>query len=1082
MKVYHNSRLPEYRTPFGASPCGEEITLSVDVWDAPGASCRLRTWVDGQGERFYSMTGSPVDGRTRFTAVIRPEEPCLLWYTFIIDTGYSSVTYGAKQGTVGGEGVLYYGWETSSFQITVYKPRAVPEWYKNGIVYQIFPDRYNRDAKWKQRAEKALKGHANGPRRTLAESWDKPVRYEKNEEGRVVSWEFYGGSLKGIEEKLPHLKELGITVLYLNPIFEAASNHRYDTGDFTKIDPMLGTEKDFRDLCSRAHELGIHIILDGVFNHTGCDSVYFNKYGNYDSVGAFQSEQSPYRSWYRWNEDGTYGCWWGVDDLPDIIEETPSYQSFITEGRDSIVRRWLRAGADGWRLDVADELPDSFIEKIKDAVIEEKGGQGLLLGEVWEDASNKISYSQLRKYLQGSELDSVMNYPLRDAVSRFILGKITAWEVSECVTALRENYPREAFYSALNLMGSHDRARLRTILGGAPEPERLSEEGRALYKLTEEQRGLAKGRLWLMELVQMTFPGVPCVYYGDEAGLEGYTDPYNRSTYPWGHEDGDCRTMLRNCIALRKSFSTLVDGDFEPFSWGEDVFGYHRKKDGEVITVMINRSLSREVEVTIPAFTDTYAELIGNLPIQKKDGSLTLKLRQLGSAVIHFTSPEKAIAAPMEEGTGVLCHVTSLPSAGKRGTIGKSALEFIDMLSDCGQKYWQILPLNPTDSYGSPYAGASAFAGNTDLLGLSEKELRARFSKFTPSREYEDFCRAHEEWLLPYAMFCAVREKYGDDRTRWPGDAVKYSPDLYKNKELASEAAYYRFTQFLFEERWQKVRDHARQKGIRIIGDMPMYVSSFSSDFWASPEMFAVDADGRSALVAGVPPDYFCKDGQLWGNPIYNWDYMKKTGYKWWIRRFRRAFDLYDTVRLDHFRGFESYWAIPAGDKAVNGRWVFGPGMDLFNAVYRELGPLRAIAEDLGFITPAVNALISQTGMMGIDPAQFYDGDVTRGYVPKNKVVYSGTHDNPTLIGWCSEYYPDRDPVETADLILKNIYSSGARVIITPLQDLLRLGDEARMNSPGTTEHNWCWHAREEDRNKAAQRLRELAAYIKRSV
>ena len=295
----------------------------------------------------------------------------------------------------------------------------------------------------------------------MVDDWSTPPAYDKDENGRIKRWDFYGGTLEGVREKLRYLKDLGVTVIYLNPIFEAASNHRYDTGDYMAIDPMLGDEESFRRLCVDAEEMGISVILDGVFNHTGCDSRYFNKYGNYpDSVGAYQSTDSVYRSWYTFHDDGTYDSWWGVDDLPAINENDPSYHEFIC-GREGVVRRWLRDGARGWRLDVADELPDSFIADIKHAVLAEKP-DGLLIGEVWEDASNKTAYGSLRQYFEGSELDGTMNYPLREGLLAFMRNEIGAQELTRRLEQLGENYPVQALYSELNRLGGHDRERLVT--------------------------------------------------------------------------------------------------------------------------------------------------------------------------------------------------------------------------------------------------------------------------------------------------------------------------------------------------------------------------------------------------------------------------------------------------------------------------------------------------------------------------------------------------------------------------------------------------------------------------------------------
>lgn len=1074
MRAYHNTREARCRTPFGAVTIGQTVKLTLDVWEEPEAVCTLRLWVDGKGETLLPMERAEREDFCRYTVEVSSETPDLLWYSFLIQSPRGFWRYGAKEGSTGGEGKLY-DWEPPSFQITVSRPSRTPAWYKNAIVYQIFPDRFYRGKDWKPDPS-LLKGHENGPERFLAEDWDQPPRYQRDEAGRITAWEFHGGTLRGILEKLPELRDMGITALYLNPIFEAASNHRYDTGDYCRIDPLLGSNEDFEELCRTAEDFGISIILDGVFNHTGCDSRYFNKYGNYDSLGAYQSENSPYRSWYRF--DGSpagYDCWWGVDDLPCVEEDAESYRRFIYDGPDSIVRRWLRAGAKGWRLDVADELPDDFITGIKKAILEERPRDGFLLGEVWEDASNKISYSRLRRYLLGDELDAAMNYPLRDGVEGFVKGEIPAEALHERIMTLYENYPREAFYSALNLMGSHDRMRVMSILGDAPPEHSLSDQERAEYRLSEAQRNLAKGRLWLVVLLQMTLPGVPCIYYGDEAGLEGYADPYNRAPFPWGKEDPDTQSIYRNALSLRRLYPVLVDGDFQPFFEGEDVFGFFRRNGEDCMAVLVNRSLSEFHTVTIPAFGERAEELVGGLSVELEGETASVTLAPMGSAVIHFP-PKAGLAAPMRRGSGVLCHITSLPSETGAGFLGKPALAFVDFLRESGQKYWQILPLNPTDEHGSPYAGTSAFAGNLALLGMTEGELQKAFAAFTPTEDYRRFCQENAFWLDAFALFSAIKARTGGTPwQQWPEAYRSYDPALYRDETLAQEAAFYQFCQYTFQTRWLEIRGYANRNGIQIIGDLPMYVSADSADAWAAPEMFTLDAAGYPTLQAGVPPDYFSEEGQLWGNPLYRWDAMEKDGYSWWLGRLERAFSLYDAVRLDHFRGFESYWAIPAGKKAVSGKWLFGPGPALFEAAYRRFGPLPLVAEDLGMITPAVRGLVARCGFAGTDVLQFFNGDPRMGYTPpKGKVAYSGTHDNATLLGWSAERYPDEDPEETAAQLLENLFRCDAQVVIVPLQDVLGLGDEARMNTPGTVGNNWQWQAKQADFRDRGETLLDL--------
>ena len=851
---------------------------------------------------------------------------------------------------------------------------------------------------------------------------------------------------------------MGITVLYINPIFEAASNHRYDTGDYEKIDPLLGNEDDFKLFCREAKNHGIRIILDGVFNHTGCDSKYFNKYGNYDSNGAWQGDNSPYREWFSFKEDGTYDCWWGVDDLPSVVEQTESYKKYIYDDEDSVVRKWLRMGASGWRLDVADELPDDFIAGIKSAMIKENGDDALLLGEVWEDASNKISYSELRKYFLGDELDGVMNYPFRDGILAYLTGKMSAESLCEILYSLYENYPEENFYASLNLIGSHDRMRVVTKLGGAPDSYTMSDEDKKNFRLSQDNFNLAKGRMWIAALLQMTMPGVPCIYYGDEAGMQGYEDPYNRGTFPWDNVDSDMFTMYQNAIRLRKTLDVFTDGDFKPLSFGSEVFGFVRETESEKAVVLVNNSLQNTNMVWLDCEYKMSELISGQVP-EYKDGKIGVKLYPLGSVVL-YTNKGNVLSKPLEEGKGVLCHITSLPNADGSGHIGKPAFDFVDYLAANGYKYWQMLPINPVDAFGSPYAGDSAFAGNVRLLGKSNEELEEEYKAWVKQsgrirdKEFKKFVKDNEDWLRPYAMYKSIKAL----GSKMPS---VYSESLYVNPDYADGAEYYMYRQYSFEKAWNKLHEYANSKGISIIGDMPMFVSADSSDVWAAPENFAVDDKLVIEEEAGVPPDYFAKDGQAWGNPVYKWDSMKADGYTWWLRRLERAFFLYDYVRLDHFRGFAAYWSIENGKKAIEGSWKWGPGMELFRKAYKKFGPLPVIAEDLGLITPAVRALVAGCGFTGTDVMQFYDGNPLNGYYPKeNKIAYTGTHDNQTILGWCEDRYPDMDAKQTSEKLMQILDECDADVKIVPLQDLLGLGDESRMNMPGTTDRNWSWQAK----------------------
>lgn len=404
-----DSRSEFCKKPFGAVPCGSEVVfMSVpSPWDGY-SRCVLVARREFSGEEIQmELLPEAVDGeRTRFTGVLTaPTEPELLWYHFRLIRSDGSMALLDQS-----------GWqetgEIQSWQLTVYEKTATPLWFGGGVVYQIFPDRFCRLS---LPDPTGLVGN-----RWVHENWnDQPV-WAPDSDGEVRNRDFFGGSLNGIIAKLDDLAALGVTVLYLNPIFESASNHRYNTADYLRIDPMLGTEEDFRRLCREAKQRGIRVILDGVFNHTGSQSRYFNADGFYPGVGAAQSTDSPYFNWFSFHPWPTdYDAWWGIMTLPAVQENEPDYRDFIILGQDSVVRHWLRAGASGWRLDVADELPDDFIAEIRTAM-EETAPDSFLLGEVWEDATTKVAYSQRRRYLLGHELHGVMNYPFRTALIAYL--------------------------------------------------------------------------------------------------------------------------------------------------------------------------------------------------------------------------------------------------------------------------------------------------------------------------------------------------------------------------------------------------------------------------------------------------------------------------------------------------------------------------------------------------------------------------------------------------------------------------------------------------------------------------------------
>lgn len=481
--------------------------------------------------------------------------------------------------------------------------------------------------------------------------------------------------------------------------------------------------------------------------------------------------------------------------------------------------------------------------------------------------------------------------------------------------------------------------------------------------------------------------------------------------------------------------------------------------------------------------------------------------------------------------SGVLMHISSLPGNYGIGTFGENAYSFVDFLMTSGQTYWQILPLCPTSYGDSPYQSFSTFAGNPyfiDLEILEEqgylkageykninwgenpecvdygliyekrhevfKKVQKHFFEAEP-KEYKEFCEDNSFWLEDFALFMAIKDEYsGKSFQDWDDDIRRReSKVLEKYKEKCKERiAYYKMLQFLFFEQWQKLKKYANNKGIKIIGDLPIYVALDSADVWSSPKQFMLDEDLKPIEVAGCPPDAFSKDGQLWGNPLYNWEFMKKDNYSWWVKRLRECLKMYDVVRIDHFRGFDSYYCIKASNEtAKDGVWREGPGMDLFKAFKAQLGKVPIIAEDLGFLTASVRRLLKQSKFPGMKVLQFaFDSREESDYLPhnytQNCVVYTGTHDNDTVLGWqktskradvrfAKKYMNCKRELNWA--MISTAFASVADTAIITMQDIIGLGSEGRMNTPSTVGGNWQWRALKKDLCK--EKFDKLLYYTK---
>lgn len=597
MIIFHDSRDPMYRSPQGAAPCGTRLTFRVRGEELQHVWLRL-WWNDNENRvRMRKAKSGLFECRVNM-----PVSPGLLWYYFVAEDDWGNTWYlGNASDGLGGVGEISLN-EPQSYQLTVYDANyQTPEWMRNGMMLQIMVDRYFC---WGERDVTKLP-----PASYYHIYWDDNPALNLNDDkyGDSTNNDYFGGNLRGVMEKLDYIRSLGVTVIYFNPIFKARSNHKYNTGDYRTIDPGFGTEADFIALCNAARSRGIRVILDGVFSHTGTDSVYFNRDGHYGTGGAYNDPNSPYASWYRfrsWPDD--YECWWNFKTLPNVHEETPSYQDFIINDDDSVAVHWLRAGASGWRLDVADELPMPFIQNLRARV---KGfmPDAAIIGEVWEDPTNKTTYGEQRCYCLGDTLDSAMNYPLRAAILDFLRCRISAPELVRRLESQRENQPLPFYYSQMNILGTHDTPRAINVLADVGE---MSPEREQRHPVTLAPDALARGRRRLLAgwaLVCM-LPGMPCLYYGDEAGMTGMADPYCRRAYPWGNEDVELREAYRQIMTERMQSPAMRTGTLTLTPLHQDVVLVERRIEGgkdvfnnpapnEVVALAVNRSFDyRTVE------------------------------------------------------------------------------------------------------------------------------------------------------------------------------------------------------------------------------------------------------------------------------------------------------------------------------------------------------------------------------------------------------------------------------------------------------------------------------------------------------
>lgn len=564
-----NSRKIECKSPYGAVKCGEKLSLHFPI----------ASWVSVDKMYVFIRLGgvsTPVEmrfeksenGFSVYTADYVFDTAGIYYYRFEMRNRDGVWYYGRGEN---GESVC--GENLPEWQLTVYKSTyKTPDFAKGNIIYHIFVDRFNRaDGVKTKRKYRLHESFSESPEVVSAD-------------GKYYADDFFGGNFNGIREKLDYLEELGVGIIYLSPIFKAFSNHRYDTGDYLKVDELLGTEDDFKRLLDAAHEKGMKIILDGVFNHSGADSLYFNKFGTYDSLGAYQSKSSPYYDWYYFKKfPDEYACWWGCDNVPDLNKSNKDYRTLVF-GKNGVVEKWQKLGADGWRLDVVDELPIDFvnllIKKIKSV-----NKDALVIGEVWEDASTKVSYGELRPYLLGDQLDGTMNYPFMNAIIAYVRDGDEKF-FKDTVQSILENYPKETVYCLMNSLGTHDTVRIINALSDV-RAHGWSKTHKLGYKLPDSDYEKAKKKLYLASVLQFTLPGIPSIFYGDEAGLQGFDDPINRRPYPWGSEDKEILAHYKKLGRIRRENRAVFSGGFNMRD-ENGLVAYERTSGDDEILIAVN--------------------------------------------------------------------------------------------------------------------------------------------------------------------------------------------------------------------------------------------------------------------------------------------------------------------------------------------------------------------------------------------------------------------------------------------------------------------------------------------------------------
>ena len=576
MRILFDSKQLAFKDPFGTLTPGQSCTLHIHIpssVNTTGVECVLCT-EKGAAYKIVSFSfQSRLGAYDLWEATFSLSEAGLFFYHFRINTPTNCFRL-FKQGD---DTNMEAGdcWQLSCIPADF----TTPHWAKGAVIYQVFPDRFYAAGQCDLTGK--LKPY------TVHKDWYEEVDWQPTAEGLVLNNDFYGGNFRGITEKMDYIASLGVGILYLNPISKSFSSHRYDTGDYKTPDPMLGTIEDFQAMCQAAHDRNIKVILDGVYSHTGADSLYFDKFRTFGGKGAYCDPDSPYRSWYTFqNYPDTYTSWWNFDTLPTVNKMDPAFVEYIITGADSVVAHWLKLGADGFRLDVVDELPNEFVALLKQRIRQLKP-DALLIGEVWEDASNKEAYGIRRRYFVDGVLDSCMNYPFRTAILNFLRRYDDGRGFRDAVMTIVENYPPQALLCNMNMLGTHDTPRILTALVDDFDGSR---EQLAHRRLSADQYQQAQARLLAASFLQYALPGAPSVYYADEAGMEGHKDPFNRRTYPWGRENKTLLAHHRQLGQLRRELDALRLGDIRFFQAAEGKLGFSRQYKDQKIMIYVNRS------------------------------------------------------------------------------------------------------------------------------------------------------------------------------------------------------------------------------------------------------------------------------------------------------------------------------------------------------------------------------------------------------------------------------------------------------------------------------------------------------------